>query len=144
MGEVGIATVLHAIQNFFDLALVEIAVVRGQISGDAAEPLDVCVAADRAVVLDLALIPTFQAGIDWEIESEVRDIEPHRVVDDVLDGFVVLHDGAFKLHIGDIAPERVFTEGRFDLQLLIDGELLPDRYVLNPDVSTRGRLSLNL
>ena len=121
---------LYSVQNFRNFSRIELSEIGTEIPGHPAQTLDVGIAADGTVVLDFAAVPAFQAGVDWEIQGQIWDVEGHCVVDDGLDRFGVLHDRAVQLHVSDTAAGWEAAEWCLGLQFLVDRYGLPDGNVV--------------
>lgn len=120
----------YPVKAFGYLPLVEPSVITSEIARDPTETLYFRVAAHRAVVFNLSLITAFQTGVNGEIEREIRDVQRHRVVDDVLDRLRVLHYGTLEFDIGYATGRCVFAERGFRFKLFLYGNLLPYRHMV--------------
>lgn len=116
-----------AIKNLGLLALIESAIIRRQIASHTTELGDVLSAAFRAFRIELGLKTTVVAGVDGEIEGEVRNVQRlHGVIDDVLNGLRIGHQRRITLDVGDRATGAELCKGGFDTELFINPNLFPD------------------
>ena len=74
------------------------------------------------------LVAAIEAAVNGEIDGQIGDVQfLECVVDDLLDGFGVLHERGFAFDINDRTSLCVFTERSFKTELLIDAQTLIDR-----------------
>ena len=80
----------YSVETFGNLSVIEITVIGSKITSNPTQSLDVCSVASGTVFFDFALIAASKAGINGEIECEVRDIQRHSVVNNILNSLVVI------------------------------------------------------